>query len=200
MARKPDPELVKMTKSPDELYQWQRSVATSKAKEVIQGLMYKLQSNYDEGKPFKWTFPETVSTMKEVVKELVVEAMEAQGWKMKKEKGRTYTITKGSGSFDNENWYGTLKIAGDNSGTSLLVVKTNPEMETGYDIITTSDDGGLNPHPDNWHKHGTGDEVHVLDEGLGWTWIGRITGEATPPEVQALELLKIHHDGKPKAA
>ena len=85
MARKPDPELVKMTKSPDELYQWQRSVATTKAKEVIQALMYKLQSNYDEGKPFKWTFPDTISTMKEVVKELVVEAMEAQGWKMKKE-------------------------------------------------------------------------------------------------------------------
>jgi hypothetical protein len=191
-----------MTKSPDELYQWQRSVATTKAKEVIQALMYKLQSNYDEGKPFKWTFPDTISTMKEVVKELVVEAMEAQGWKMKKEKGRSYTISKGSASASSgEDWYGTVKIAGENSGISLLVVKTNPEMETGYDIITSSDEGGLDHHPDNWHKHVAGDDVHVLHEDSGWTWIGRIHGEATPAEVQALELLKIHHDGgKPKAA
>jgi len=183
MTQKLDPELLNMTKTPDALYQEQRRLALSKAKEVLQGLMVKLQMKYD-GKPFKWVFPDNVYSYTDAVKELVVEAMQAQGWRMKKDRGRSYTITKGSAIQPGEAWYGTLKIAGEGT-QGLLVVKTNPEMETGYDILNSHLEGSLKE----------GDDVHLLDEDDGWSWIGRLHENGVPVEIQALELLKLHHEG-----
>jgi len=182
MTQKIDTELLNMTKTPDGLYQEQRRMALSKAKEVIQGLMTKLQMKYD-GKPFKWTFPDNIFSYAEAVKELVTEAMQAQGWKMKKDRGRSYTITKASVRDLGDAWYGTLKIAGE-GGQSLLVVKTNPEMETGYDIISSQLEGSK-----------SGDDVHLLDEDDGWMWIGHLHDDGVPVEIQALELLRLHHEG-----
>ncbi len=115
---------------------------------------------------------------------MIVEALDAKGWKVTNDKGRTLLIDKkGATPEDKDSWYGTLKFAtkeGEVSG--LMVVKTNPEMELGYDVVSHVEMPGLKAN-----------EVYVLDESEGWNWIGRFDGTGIPVEEQAIDLLKTYY-------